>query len=346
MAWYDFITHLIDKLNGNNKPRLKLFADEQKRWAATSQYERGLRVIEVDKIVGTVDRNRQLELDADFQYRNGIKPFRLRRILEALESGVILPPIEVDQIKDEYFVIDGHHRVAAAKEIGQVYIDASVREYLPDVNNPANTLFYERRRWKKGTGLRDIRLTEPGGYNKLLNRIKDYRKAQEQKGRTLSIYEAAEEWYSSEYLPVAAVIEDHHMLDRFEGRTVADVFVYIMDHRWLKSKRLGNDIGLQQAVADFVADFGQRTLADRAERMVEPIVRLGTNVIARARSDRHPNPLLSWMPEELEDDFTASLVVGLLSLPSYGLKKLRRRIGHRQSEQETPQSGSRISSPR
>lgn len=345
MAWYDFITHLIDELNGNNKPRLKLFADEQKRWAATSQYERGLRVIEVDKIVGTVDRNRQLELDANFQYRNGIKPFRLRRILEALESGTVLPPIDVDQIKDEYFVIDGHHRVAAAKEIGQIYIDANVREYLPDVNNPANTLFYERRRWKKETGLRDIRLTEPGGYNKLLNRIKDYQKEQEQKGRTLKIPEAAEEWYSSEYQPVAAIIEDHHLLDRFPNRTVADVFVYIMDHRWLKSKRLGRDIGLQQSVADFVADFGHHTLAERAERVVEPIIRLGTNVIARAHSDRHPNPLLSWMPEDLEDDFTASLVIGLLALPGYGLKKLRQRIGHEQSK-ETPQSGSSISTPR
>ena len=30
-----------------------------------------------------------------------------------------------------YYVVDGHHCVAVAKEIGQVYIDAEVPEYVP-----------------------------------------------------------------------------------------------------------------------------------------------------------------------------------------------------------------------
>jgi hypothetical protein len=38
-----------------------------------------------------------------------------------------LPPIEVYQIGDAYFILDGHHRASVARETGNQYIQAYVR---------------------------------------------------------------------------------------------------------------------------------------------------------------------------------------------------------------------------
>jgi len=53
---------------------------------------------------------------------------RWRRILEASERLEPLPPVELIKFGDDYWVVDGHNRVAAALYIGQVEIDAVTRE--------------------------------------------------------------------------------------------------------------------------------------------------------------------------------------------------------------------------
>jgi hypothetical protein len=53
---------------------------------------------------------------------------RWRRILDANEHLEPLPPVELIKFGDGYWVVDGHNRVAAALYIGQVEIDAVVRE--------------------------------------------------------------------------------------------------------------------------------------------------------------------------------------------------------------------------
>jgi hypothetical protein len=53
---------------------------------------------------------------------------RWRRILDANERLESLPPVELIKFADAYWVVDGHNRVAAALYIGQVEIDAVVRE--------------------------------------------------------------------------------------------------------------------------------------------------------------------------------------------------------------------------
>jgi len=68
-----------------------------------------------------------------------------------MEEGKVLPPIEVYKArlrrqdeetglqieKTEYYVVDGHHRVAMAKKLGQDYLDAHVVEYKVQ-NEPKN----------------------------------------------------------------------------------------------------------------------------------------------------------------------------------------------------------------
>jgi hypothetical protein len=47
-------------------------------------------------------------------------------IATAWRLGVTLPPVELIQVGDIYFVRDGHHRISVAQALGQKYIDAEV----------------------------------------------------------------------------------------------------------------------------------------------------------------------------------------------------------------------------
>jgi hypothetical protein len=41
-------------------------------------------------------------------------------------EGRPLPPVELIQVGDSYFVRDGHHRISVARAFGQTAIDAQV----------------------------------------------------------------------------------------------------------------------------------------------------------------------------------------------------------------------------
>ncbi|MBL8051150.1 MAG: ParB N-terminal domain-containing protein, partial [Anaerolineales bacterium] len=51
---------------------------------------------------------------------------------------VHLPPIVLYKVGEIYFVVDGHHRVSVAREQGQEYIEAEVRECATRINITAN----------------------------------------------------------------------------------------------------------------------------------------------------------------------------------------------------------------
>jgi hypothetical protein len=99
----------------------------------------GMRTIPAAKIVGSVGRAAALR--SDFFYKSGKVTGRFVRIGQAMERGVALPPIEVYRARPhrrragreaavtEYYVVDGHHRVAMAKQLGQDYLDAHVVDY-------------------------------------------------------------------------------------------------------------------------------------------------------------------------------------------------------------------------
>jgi hypothetical protein len=52
---------------------------------------------------------------------------RWLRVAMAWQLGLALPPVELIQVGDVYFVRDGHHRISVAKALGQLEINAEVR---------------------------------------------------------------------------------------------------------------------------------------------------------------------------------------------------------------------------
>ena len=89
--------------------------------------EVGEQLIPVASIVGTVDGASQL-FDRNFRPVSDRARGRLGSVLVAMREGEPLPPIEVWAWRGEYYVLDGHHRVAAARALGSDYISAHVIE--------------------------------------------------------------------------------------------------------------------------------------------------------------------------------------------------------------------------
>ena len=87
----------------------------------------GEQLIPVAKIVGSVDGVAGV-FDRDFRPVSDRARARLGRVLLAMRQGRSLPPIDVWAWRGEYYVLDGHHRVAAAHALGRDYISAHVVE--------------------------------------------------------------------------------------------------------------------------------------------------------------------------------------------------------------------------
>ena len=96
----------------------------------------GLRTVPLDRIVGTTRHPSQNM--ADFlpfpRLRGANWGARWQRINRAVDRLEVLPPVDLVQVGDTYWVEDGHNRVAAARLARAVAIDADVTQLvLPGV---------------------------------------------------------------------------------------------------------------------------------------------------------------------------------------------------------------------
>ena len=104
----------------------------------------GLRSVPLDRIVGTMRHPSQNT--ADFlplpKLRGANWRGRWQRITRANDRLETLPPVDLVQVGDEYYVVDGHNRVAAALQAGGLEIDADVTQLLvPGVTQPGQARF-------------------------------------------------------------------------------------------------------------------------------------------------------------------------------------------------------------
>lgn len=97
--------------------------------------DRGVRSVPLKQIVGSVGKC--LDFDSQFKLKSHVPPDRVMRIKRAMREGKLLPPIKLYKIKDEYYAMDGNHRIAAAKELGRFNITAKIVEFIP-INHTCN----------------------------------------------------------------------------------------------------------------------------------------------------------------------------------------------------------------
>jgi hypothetical protein len=178
---------------------------------------------------------------------------------------------------DNYFVIDGHHRVSVARELGRAFVDAKVFEaearvpVTTDLDADGLQIAGEYTSFLEGTRLdvlrpeQNVEFTTVGAYDWALRHIGIHRRAIDQEqGREVTQDEAVADWYDRVYLPIVRIIREKDMLAQFPGRTEADLFLWIADHQHDLAEQCGPGVSKTRA-AEHLAE---RHTAQPVRRMV------------------------------------------------------------------------------
>jgi hypothetical protein len=96
---------------------------------AYNRVRRGIRVVDLEKIVGSVGRSR--DFDRCFMPLRAAAGERWKRVDLAFYRDQVLPPVSLYKLGDAYFVEDGNHRISVARYHGVPDVEADVRELWP-----------------------------------------------------------------------------------------------------------------------------------------------------------------------------------------------------------------------
>jgi hypothetical protein len=201
----------------------------------------GLRAIPIRQIVGTEGRTR--DFDRNFLPRRPDIGRRWHQVEEAFPDGGF-PPIVVYRLGDAYFVIDGHHRVAIARQRAMETIDAEVTELRARWHLPADADILElihaeqERIFMEESGLVQvrpetrIRFSRPVGYLELLENVQVHGyHLMLQGGEVRSRGDIAADWYERVYLPTVDAIRVADFEGFCAGATYPDRFLWVHERR-------------------------------------------------------------------------------------------------------------------
>jgi hypothetical protein len=258
-----FFNMLRAALSGQRQ-RLLAFDEVREKLHLGGPVYRGLQSVPLDKIIGSVNRYR--DFDHLFLPTQSHTEDRWRRINRAWYEEIDLPPVMLYKVREVYFVVDGNHRVSVARDRGQQFIDAEVREVESRVPVTAGMQpddlerlgerveFLERTQLDRWYPEAVIKPTVLGGYERLLEHIAVHRYFMGiDQGRSISEEEAVRHWYETLYLPVVQVVERSEVLEELPGRTATDFYLWTMDHlHFLRSQEGGAEAGPGQAAQDLI----------------------------------------------------------------------------------------------
>jgi nucleotide-binding universal stress UspA family protein len=246
--------------------------------------ERKLKEIPLKAIVGSVGR--YSDFTRSFLPRRDSDESRWARI-KARVDLMGLPPIDVYQIDQAYFVLDGNHRVSIARQIGATSILARVievhtkvplsHEVRPDdlIVKAEYADFLEHTHLDELRPGANLSVTVPGRYQELEAHIEFHRhcKSLEQQ-REIPYQEAITHWYDEAYLPVVQVIRERGILWDFPGRTETDLYLWLLKHRAELEKELGWEIDAEAAAANLVTQFSlkpRRVVARVGKKILDAV---------------------------------------------------------------------------
>ena len=213
------------------------------------------------------------DFDASFLPRSRQLRSRWVELHRLMERGGEVPPIDVYQLGDSYFVRDGHVRVSVARQLGRESIPARVVEVRtrapiePDVD-PRQLLaaaeyaqFLERTQLDVSRPDARLECSQLGRYDLIYEHILGHRYfLSVDRGHEVTVPEAAAGWYDSVYRPVMDVVLAHDLHRRLAGWTDADLYVAIT-RLWLDLEEEGLPAGPDTAAETLVANpeaLGQR----------------------------------------------------------------------------------------
>jgi hypothetical protein len=199
----------------------------------------GEQVIDVDSVVGSVDRS--TGFDRLFRPTSDEMERRFQRIDVALRRGEEMPPIDVYRVGDVHFVIDGHHRVAVARALGWKTINAHVVEVLTSVGADRDlrledlpTKGHERvfaERVPLPPRMRDrIELHEADDYGELAEMVEAWGfRYMQLRGRMMDRQQTAETWFAEDYEPAVDLLRQTGLLT---GGTETEAYLRLSAERY------------------------------------------------------------------------------------------------------------------
>ncbi|MDR0656564.1 MAG: transcriptional regulator [Treponema sp.] len=252
-----------------DKDKLLSFNDVKEILKPRNETYRGMRTVPINLIVGSEGRYR--DFNKYFLPRSDRLRNRWVRIDEARLKDHILPPIQLYEIGGIYFVRDGNHRVSVARSQGAEFIDAEVTSLSSEIHlSPEMTtdelrsalikyeknIFYEKTGFGEITGCDDLDFTSAGRYDEICNHILVHKYfLNERVTEEIPFSQALVSWYHKVYKPVIETIQEERLYLNFPGRTLSDLYVWIVKH-WDSLKKIYGGYSLPQAALDFSRKYG------------------------------------------------------------------------------------------
>jgi hypothetical protein len=214
---------------------------------------RGVQTIRVEQIAGSL--NRYQAFDRAFLPTQDDTASRWQWVNRAFYEDISLPPVVLYKVGEVFFVVDGHHRVSVAREQGQEFIEAEVREcatrvnITPDLKTEDLEILHEKVQFLERARLDHIRpkanvkLTIPDGFDRMLEHIAVHRYFMGLDfQRDISEEEAVAHWYDKVYLPIVKVIRSSKILKDFPGKTEGDLYLWTLDHQHYLAEQEGQPL--------------------------------------------------------------------------------------------------------
>lgn len=271
---------LLARFTGESTELLS-YDDIRKKLKVTNLRERGLQDIPVDKIIGSVGRYN--DFTRSFLPKSNTSEERWARVKMAVSDLTGVPPIEVYQLGDAYFVIDGNHRVSIARQLGMPTISAFVTEVKTRVpltvhDNPNEIIcksryaeFLERTNLDKLRPEADLLMTFCAQYSVLLDHIDVHRYYMGLDfQRDVAYEEAVAHWYDAVYMPVVEMVREQGIIRNFPERTEADIYWLLAEHRAELEEALGWEVDPGTAVTDLARKKKTGTAISRVLDAVVP----------------------------------------------------------------------------
>jgi nucleotide-binding universal stress UspA family protein len=243
------VSDLLELIGARHRPLLG-YDEVRKRLRAVEGAERILVDVPLDSIVGSVGRTQDFtreflpRTDADLQRWVGVQV--------AMVGQVGTPPVELYRLGDAYFVRDGNHRVSVARQLGAQSIQAYVTPVHARVPLSADAtpddiiIATEHARFLEQTELdrrrpgSNLHATTAGAYAQLLEHISVHRYYMGiDEARPVPYEEAVAHWFDHIYTPVVERIRQTGLMHGFEGRSEADLYLFMSEHRGRLQRELG-----------------------------------------------------------------------------------------------------------
>lgn len=264
------LEEILGRLSGKSN-ELVSFDEIRQRLRSMRASPAVLREIPLNAIVGSVSR--ETDFTRTFLPRRESDRARWANVKMAQEQLAGLPPIEVYQVGEVYFVLDGHHRVSVVRQLGgesiQAYVTiVSTEPLLSPTDSPDELIlktekaaFLSQTHFDDLRPGEDLRVSAPGRYPVLLEHIAvhHYFMGLDQR-RDVSYAEAVTDWYDNYYLPVVRTIRGRNLLADFPDRTETDLYLWLTEHRSALAEELDWEISEDDAARDLARRFPSRPM--------------------------------------------------------------------------------------